>query len=277
MNINERIERVLALDLGFIPNRGFSHLRKLGEMPTAIVRRTKAPAGLSAYLAALYDTPLLSFAQEQYLFRAYNWLKYKAARSRLRMGRNVVLISQVERLHKQAVAVRQQIIKANLRLVVAMAKRYEGDINHYISDGNISLLKAVEKFDYARGFKFSTYATWAIRKNFARSVPAEQAHQTRFSPRDSFEECSEYRGSEYAEERRQAVYKTQVAQLLGVLNDRERDVIVGRFGIDCEPQTLLAVGGTLGICKERVRQLERDGLSKLGLAARRSGMILEVA
>ncbi|MEW6322387.1 MAG: sigma-70 family RNA polymerase sigma factor [Acidobacteriota bacterium] len=70
-------------------------------------------------------------------------------------------------------AARQQLIEANLRLVVAVAKRYTGhglSILDLIQEGNLGLMKAVERFDYRRGFKFSTYATWWIRQSVARAI-----------------------------------------------------------------------------------------------------------
>ena len=92
-------------------------------------------------------------------------------------------MDQIERLYDEAVATKNQIIRANLRLVVSIAKRHVGpDENFFelVSDGNMSLMRAVEKFDYARGNKFSTYASWAIMKNFARTIPDEHRHRDRF-------------------------------------------------------------------------------------------------
>ena len=89
----------------------------------------------------------------------------------------------IERLYNEAVKTKKQIIQANLRLVVSVVKRYGCDserIYELISDGNVSLMRAVEKFDYARGFKFSTYATWAIRKNYAREFATEMKRLDRF-------------------------------------------------------------------------------------------------
>ena len=89
----------------------------------------------------------------------------------------------VERLLVQADAVKNQITRANLRLVVSIAKKHLAGpqtLFELISNGNVSLMRAIEKFDCARGFKFSTYASWAIMKNFARSVPRERYLLDRF-------------------------------------------------------------------------------------------------
>src|SRR5215470_678501 len=70
-----------------------------------------------------------------------------------------------------------------MRLVVSIAKRHSGQTDNFfelLSDGNVSLIRAVEKFDYSRGNKFSTYASWAIMKNFARSIPEEKHRRERY-------------------------------------------------------------------------------------------------
>ena len=144
------------------------------------------PGGMPAYLANLYDVPLLTREQEAHLFRKMNYLKYKAGRLRdtLDVDRpKSRLMGQIEKLYDESVATKNQIIRANLRLVVSIAKRYvgpAGDFFELVSDGNMSLLRAVEKFDVSQGNRFSTYASWAIMKNFARSIPDVLRHRDRF-------------------------------------------------------------------------------------------------
>ena len=92
-------------------------------------------------------------------------------------------MDQIEKLYDESVATKNQIIRANLRLVVSIAKRYVGPAAEFfelVSDGNMSLIRAVEKFDVSRGNKFSTYASWAIMKNFARTIPDAFRHRDRF-------------------------------------------------------------------------------------------------
>jgi RNA polymerase sigma factor (sigma-70 family) len=150
-------------------------------------RTIRPPKDLPPYLASLYEVPLLGAKEEPHLFRKYNYLKYKADAlrkkidvERPRMGQ----VSRVESLLAQSNAVKNKIIRSNLRLVVSIARKHlaggSQNLFELISDGNISLMRAVEKFDYARGFKFSTYASWAIMKNFARSVPRERYRQGKF-------------------------------------------------------------------------------------------------
>ena len=144
------------------------------------------PSGLPPYLASLYEVPLLTRKQEAHLFRKMNYLKYKAGRLRAKLDParpKRSLMDQIERLYDEAVSTKNQIIRANLRLVVSIAKRHVGPTQNFfelVSDGNMSLMRAVEKFDYGRGNKFSTYASWAIMKNFARTIPDEHRHHDRF-------------------------------------------------------------------------------------------------
>ena len=181
----------------------------LGPMPEPAdgraPRRTKAPKGLPPYLASLYEVPLLGREQEAHLFRKMNYLKFAANRLRERLDparARTADLDEIERLQEDALAVKNQIIRANLRLVVSIAKRHVGPSNNFfelVSDGNMSLIRAVEKFDYARGNKFSTYASWAIMKNFARTIPEENYRRDRFvtGHEEMFEAAADNRTDEH--------------------------------------------------------------------------------
>ena len=171
--INEvRAERIMELPLDFIDNPRFSRKGADNAMPgrdarepTRPTRKPRRPSGLPPYLASLYEMPLLTREQEQHLFRKYNYLKYKAAKLRKELDveqPKAPLMDEIEELYEEIVATKNQIARANLRLVVSIAKRHvTPDQNFFelVSDGNVSLLRAIEKFDYARGNKFSTYAS----------------------------------------------------------------------------------------------------------------------
>jgi RNA polymerase primary sigma factor/RNA polymerase sigma factor len=244
---------------------------------SAAQRKAKPPVGLPPYLASLYEVPLLTAEQERYLFRKYNFLKYRASRLRQQLDAlqpKRQLIDEIEQLNAQAVETKNQIIRANLRLVVAIAKKYsfrDGDFFEKVSEGNISLMKAVEKFDYARGFKFSTYATWAIKQNYAREYVTRARYIDRF--RTSHEErldwTADQRSDGFAEERQQTQREKDVAKLVGCLSDREREIIAKRYGLGdrFEGQTLKGVGADMGVSKERIRQIETRALAKLRDAA----------
>jgi len=281
-----RAQRIMELPLDFIPNEEFEQIRSkarerevLGQPPEAreTPRKARLPSGLPPYLASLYEVPLLSREQEVHLFRKMNYLKYKAARLRARLDParpKVRLMDQIERLYDEAVETKNQIVRANLRLVVSIAKRHVGPRENFfelVSDGNMSLIRAVEKFDYGRGNKFSTYATWAIMKNFARTIPDEHRRQERFrtSLDELFAATEDERSDQIELETAQLLRELQVERILGRLDEREQKIIVRRFGLERgrEPLTLKEVGAELGITKERVRQIEARALGKLRKAA----------
>ena len=134
----------------------------------------KPPPGLPPYLAQLYKIPLLTREQEVHYFRKFNYLKYSAAklREKLDVSRaKSALMDQIETCLDAANEIKNLLIRSNLRLVVSIAKKHvKPTVSFFemVSDGNLSLIRAIEKFDYGRGFKFSTYASWAIMKNYAR-------------------------------------------------------------------------------------------------------------
>jgi RNA polymerase primary sigma factor len=248
-------------------------------MPEVEVAAKKArlPAGLPPYLASLYEVPLLNREQEGYLFRKFNYLKFKATRLRNELDpahARSSLMDEIERLYDQAVTVKNQIVRANLRLVVSIAKRHVGPSDNFfelVSDGNMSLIRAVEKFDYARGNKFSTYASWAIMKNFARTIPDELRRRDRFrtSQAEMFTAAPDSRTDQYGQESAQSQRVVQIGRILERLDEREQKIIINRFGLDHshEPLTLKEVGEEMGVTKERVRQIEARALAKLRQAA----------
>jgi RNA polymerase primary sigma factor len=290
--INEmRAERILELPLDHIPNPCFARKNAdracLGTMPGADepTRKSRRPSGLPPYLASLYEIPLLSREQERHIFRKFNYLKYRASKLREDLDPGcprAALMDEIERLYEQAVGTKNLIVRANLRLVVSIAKRHVGQQENFfelVSDGNMSLLRAVEKFDFARGNKFSTYASWAIMKNFARTIPSEFKHRDRF--RTSFDEMfastQEVRSDQFELESTQIERETQVEKILNRLDEREQKIIINRFGLDHsqEPQTLKEVGASMGVTKERVRQIEARALNKLRLAAQEEKIVAE--
>jgi RNA polymerase sigma factor (sigma-70 family) len=290
--INEvRAARIMELPLDYIDNPRFARKGAekacLGPMPEneAGAKKARRPSGLPPYLASLYEMPLLTREQEAHLFRQYNFLKYRAAKLRRELDPaqpKSTLMDEIESLNQQAVATKNEIARANLRLVVSIAKRHvTPDQNFFelVSDGNISLLRAVEKFDFSRGFKFSTYASWAIMKNFARTIPGEFKHRDRFrtSQDELFASTQEHRGNPLVEEGQQNQREAQIERILRRLDEREQKIIIGRFGLDHshEPQTLKEVGASLGVTKERIRQIEARALSKLRQAAQEEKILLD--
>ena len=225
-------------------------------------------------------------------------------------------------------AAQKQLVQSNLRLVVALARRYVGRgmaLLDLIQEGNVGLMRAVERFDYRRGFKFSTYATWWIRQAISRAI-ADQGRTIRMPIHvlDSVNkltraqrEMTQTRGrkptldelafeldiepSRVAELQRIAQdtvsletpvgedddgtlgdlvedlesdrppdvatfssLQDQLAMALEGLNEREREVLIMRFGLaDGRMRTLEEVGSHFKVTRERIRQLETKALAKL--------------
>ena len=171
------------LPLDYVPNVEFAramHSTKrqqqiLMPMPPneEAVKKARIPAGLPPYSCQLVRSAIASRTQEADLFRKMN---SSNARPALREGLSPSqpkssVMDEIDALYEESVATKNQIVRANLRLVVSIAKRHVGPVENFfelVSDGNISMMRAVEKFDFARGYKFSTYASWAIMKNYMR-------------------------------------------------------------------------------------------------------------
>jgi len=209
--------------------------------------------------------------QEERLFLQYNFIKHQLAQAREELAPSDLTpeqLARLVRLYDMAVAARNCLVVANLRLVIHLASRHLGSgrrLDDLVSDGTLSLMQAIEKFDCSRGVRFSTYASWAIRKNFAKSIPREAHH--RQAEVTGAEELLESRRDERAAAPHgrdfKEVVRSTVASLLLELSPREREVLVARFGLDRKPETLEQVGRRLQVTRERVRQIEASALRRL--------------
>jgi RNA polymerase sigma factor (sigma-70 family) len=202
-----------------------------------------------------------------------NYLKFRASKVREKIDANrprAGELDQLEDLLAKAVEIKNFLIRSNLRLVVSIAKRHMSPTSNFfemVSDGNMSLIRAIEKFDYTKGNKFSTYSTWAIMKNYARSIPAEHKVLDRFRTGNDevFTASPDGRGSRYADESTNTRQHQVIMSILDQLEDRERQILVNRYGLaqGSEPLTLEQVGQRFGVTKERIRQIESRALQKL--------------
>ncbi|MBA4027759.1 MAG: hypothetical protein C0475_01195 [Planctomyces sp.] len=224
---------------------------------------------------------ILTGAQEKVLFHQFNYARYRIWKLQQEIWStdsrrpSTEQADQVLRWHRVAERVREQIANTNLALVLAMAKRTrmsEVDFADLVSEGNMALLRAVDKFDAGRGYKFSTYACRAILKAFSRQGMKLSKYRQRF-PTDFDPKLEK---SNFLETKRATFEKDAADEVRRIvldnraeLTDVERTVIEHRFGLESgdldKPMTLEQVGQIIGVTKERVRQIQNKAMEKIRL------------
>jgi len=222
-------------------------------------------------------SPLRS-ADEVRLFLRYNYARYRLA-SLARMPGKVssrTRTAEMYRWYRRAMRLRSDLTGANLALVIAMAKRTkipDVDFSELVSEGNMALLRAIEKFDVSRGYKFSTYACRVILKSFSRLASKSGTHRRRFGL--EFDPSME--PEDQTEQKRQAVQSDALSRLHGILLNNHADLIATeqrvidqRFALTegGKKKTLAVIGSEMGVSKERIRQIQRSALAKLRRAFR---------
>jgi len=262
----KKLEELLAESIAFIPNENFRRPKIMTEI---INRQIDVQTGRS-----------LSTEDERHLFMQFNYARYKLCQIRRKLlkqtarWKNIAL--ELLDWHQRQLEYRSKIVTANMGLVLAMAKRsdFPGvEFTDLVSEGSMALLRATDKFDCSRGFKFSTYACRAIFKGFSRTAKKSYRYRshflaqwdTAFEKSDQLEREREEQHDDWVDEVRN-IMNQNLADLTGI----EQSVVSLRFSLDTQqprPLTLRQVGEKLGLTKERIRQIQNKALAKLRTVA----------
>ncbi len=215
----------------------------------------------------------LSAKDEERLFLQYNYARFrlsgllKGNLRRLTAGR----IKKMTLWYGRALKIRAKIVRANMALVIAMARRTRipnVEFTELVSEGNMALLRSVEKFDVARGFKFSTYGCRAILKSFNRLATKTGTYRRRFPKEyDPDLERSDWDVRKHEMERNDSIDAVRdiLSDNKANLSNVERTVVLERFAILSrgKGKTLAEVGKIVGLTNERVRQIQNIALDKI--------------
>ena len=250
-------------------------LQNLRDLTASAVREVPAVStehvGLLTWSAA---DPLLTFEQEQILFRGLNLLRYRANCLRSRLSPDAPsakMVREIQSMLTLAEQIRGQLVRSNLRLVSSISRRFsvsQHDVDEFSSEGSMILLGAIDRFDYSRKFRFSTYATHSIQRHFFRAWKVRQRRRQRFpcASAEILAEVAEVPGDLPICADPQQVVRDLLKQAESLLDGREYQILVHRFGLEGssgESQTLREIAAELGVSKERVRQLQLKALDKL--------------
>src|SRR5437899_10330074 len=279
--LRERVDRLLLENFAFMDSPVFrrKHIeRDLFEVeaepqlpPTAWYQPTwQDLEGVGSNSPKLMKAP-----EERMMFLRFNYAKRRLSDLKKRIARDGLTKETAEQViewHRRFEHFREYLVRTNLALVLAMAKRTrlgQVDFAEVVSEGNMALLRAVDKFNVDRGFKFSTYACRAILKAFSRAALKASRHRTRFPV--EFE--PEMEKSDWQDRRRDAVEEDCIDELKAIvdrnladLSQVEETVIRRRFNWKQEEEsalTLEEVGQIIGVTKERVRQIQNKALAKI--------------
>jgi RNA polymerase sigma factor (sigma-70 family) len=225
---------------------------------------------INAEMLPCYKSPLLSFEQEQHLFRKMNYFKHKA-NTKYKNIKDKIASYAI----KKSVEVRNQIAESNFRLATQIMKHKnaigEGNTTEaMLSDAYFDVLKAVDYFNWTLGLRFSTYATWVVKKNFFRSVKIKSTSSENVTfMDDGMKEIVEEKGTAEIDAKNHESKQNLINKLIKMLisenigTDRVRQAFVLEkyFGVNGrEKMTLEQISEEYGVTKERVRQLKEKGL-----------------
>ena len=234
----------------------------------------------SSMLNALQSSRLLTFEGEQLLFKKLNFLRFRANAIQMSLPSSKPAkrkLQEIERLLTDAEEVREALAEANLRLVASIAGKLaksREEFDEFFAEGSRILLYAIDKFDFARGYRFSTYATHSVQRHLYRVINRRRKRAEREFSREPELMMSEVSASPEGDhidaKEMQDAAAAVISRIEEALDERESFIVRGRFGLDGsgKGKTFSAMGEQLGLSKERVRQLCQRGLEKLGEIAR---------
>jgi len=215
----------------------------------------------------------LSAADEARLFLQYNYARYRLSRLAEAQQKRFAKARarQMDLWYERTQQIRADLVRANMALVLAMAKRTRipnVEFSELVSEGNMALLRSVEKFDVSRGFKLSTYACRAILKSFNRLATKTGRYRQHFPTEyDPELERSDYDVKKHEMQREDSVESLReiLASNRANLTEVEQTVVTERFALASrgKGRTLAEVGKMVGLTNERVRQLQNVALSKI--------------
>ena len=278
-----RALKLMRTEVDFITNREFQAENEFSDdMVAATLRQgsdtssnnlIQADLGLPAHLRRMCDCELLTPEQERILFREMNLLKYRANVLRSRIDPDcaeAATLDAIESQLDQAQKIRDHLIKANMRLVISIVKKFvtpQQSFDDLLSEGIVTLMKAVEKFDFDRGFRFSTYAYRSIVRQVYRTVTLatkEEASYTRDAEEWAFEDADAGSSSSMSDQLWSNL-RELMTSLLDQLDRRERFIVRSRYALGAhrKVRTFQFLADKLGVSKERVRQLESRAVGKL--------------
>lgn len=282
-SLDVRAKRVANTEIEYIANENFrndeSEAAILGTvlLGTGLTEEPKSKSvklsDLPTHLVRLCETRLLTPEEEKILFQRMNYLRFRADSLR----QSIVIptatewqLIQIEGLMKAADWYRDLIVKSNMRLVISIVKKFVNTSNVFddlLSDGIMALLRAVDKFDFQLGFRFSTYATQVVRRNAYRNVMLKQKEKLKVtaSIQESGIDVSDDRSESSMSINRWNDLRSRLGVMLDHLDRREKLIVRARFSLGGHRnvQTLQRLADKLGVSKERIRQLEKRALEKL--------------